>query len=194
MKRLSKWILGLALSLGAVAWAQSAARDAGRGGADRRISPQDVLTIVIVGEPNLPTDYRVSASGEIQFPFLDVVQVNGLTPRELDLKLEELLAKDYFVSPEVLVSVKEYRQEFVIVIGAVNRAGNVPLSAEQKMDILDAIAFAGGTTRSAKNAVEHTRDGKRTVYSLDKLKSESDPSRKVILKPGDILEVKESVF
>ena len=161
---------------------------------DRRISPQDVLTIVIVGEVGLPTDYRVSASGEIQFPFLDVVPVKGLTPRELDLKLEELLAKDYFVSPEVLVSVKEYRQEFVIVIGAVNRPGNLPLSAEQKMDILDAIAMAGGTTRAAKNSVEFTRAGKRTVFSIDKLKSETDPSRKVLLQPGDILEVKESVF
>jgi polysaccharide export outer membrane protein len=194
MKRLQSTILALCLGA-AAAWGQSpAATTPGSDAADRRIAPQDVLTIVIVGEPGLPTDYRVSASGEIQFPFLDVVPVKGLTPRELDLRLEELLAKDYFVSPDVLVSVREYRQEFVIVIGAVNRPGNLPMSAEQKMDILDAIASAGGTTRSAKNSVEHTRDGVRKVYSLDKLKSESDPSRKVILKPGDILEIKESVF
>ena len=165
-----------------------------RGSGDRKIAPQDVLNIVIVGEAGLPSDYRVSASGTIQFPFLDVVEVKGLTTRDLDLKLEEMLTKDYFVSPEVLVSVKEYRPEFVIVIGSVNRPGNIPLSAEQKMDILDAIAFAGGTTRSAKNQVEFTRDGKRVVYSIDKLKGESDPNRKVLLQPGDILEVKESVF
>lgn len=193
MKHLTVRTLALCL-LVAAAWAQTAANDPVAAGTDRRISAQDVLSIVIVGETGLPSDYRVSASGEIQFPYLDVVQVKGMTPRELDLKLEELLAKDYFVSPEVLVSVREYRQEFVIVIGAVNRPGNIPLTAEQKMDILDAIAFSGGTTRSAKNSVEFTRAGKRTVFSIDKLKSESDPSRKVLLQPGDILEVKESVF
>jgi len=193
MKQLSVLILGLLFGL-AGAWAQPTAGDPAATGSDRRISAQDVLSIVIVGEAGLPSEYRVSASGEIQFPFLDVVQVKGMTPRELDLKLEELLAKDYFVKPEVIVSVREYRQEFIIVIGAVNRPGNLPLSAEQKMDILDAIAFAGGTTRTAKNSVEFTRGGKRTVYSIDKLKSESDPSRKVLLQPGDILEVKESVF
>jgi len=179
------------LCLGALA--QSAAPAAGTGD-DRRIAPQDLLSIVIVGESGLPTDYRVSASGEIQFPFIGVVQVNGLTPRELARKLEQELSKDYFVSPEVLVTVKEYRQEFVIIIGQVNRPGSLPLSPEQRMDILDAIARAGGLTRLAKNEVEFTRDGKRQTFKLDQLKKESDPAKKIWLRPGDILEVKEAVF
>jgi polysaccharide export outer membrane protein len=184
-------LLTLCWSLGALA--QSAAPAAGTGD-DRRIAPQDLLGIVIVGESGLPTDYRVSASGEIQFPFIGVVQVNGLTPRELARKLEQELSKDYFVSPEVLVTVKEYRQEFVIIIGQVNRPGSLPLSPEQRMDILDAIARAGGLTRLAKNEVEFTRDGKRQTFKLDQLKKESDPARKIWLRPGDILEVKEAVF
>jgi polysaccharide export outer membrane protein len=184
-------LLTLCWSLGALA--QSAAPAAGTGD-DRRIAPQDLLSIVIVGEAGLPTDYRVSASGEIQFPFIGVVQVNGLTPRELARKLEQELSKDYFVSPEVLVTVKEYRQEFVIIIGQVNRPGSLPLSPEQRMDILDAIARAGGLTRLAKNEVEFTRDGKRQTFKLDQLKKESDPAKKIWLRPGDILEVKEAVF
>jgi polysaccharide export outer membrane protein len=184
-------LLTLCWSLGALA--QSAAPAAGTGD-DRRIAPQDLLSIVIVGESGLPTDYRVSASGEIQFPFIGVVQVNGLTPRELARKLEQELSKDYFVSPEVLVTVKEYRQEFVIIIGQVNRPGSLPLSPEQRMDILDAIARAGGLTRLAKNEVEFTRDGKRQTFKLDQLKKESDPAKKIWLRPGDILEVKEAVF
>lgn len=160
---------------------------------DRKIAPQDLLQIVIVGE-TLPTEYRVSASGTINFPFLEIVEVKGLTPRELDLKLTELLVKDYFVNPEVLVDVREYRQDFVRMIGQVNRPGPLTLKPEQQMDILDALSFAGGTTRLAKNEVEFIRDGQRQVFSIEKLKRETDPAKKVWLKPGDILEVRERIW
>lgn len=191
MKRLAH-LLGLALVLAAAALAQSTAPPADA--EDRPIAPQDLLGVVIVGESGLPTDYRVSASGEIQFPFIGIVKVSGLTPREAARKLEQELSRDYFVKPEVLVTVKEYRMDYVIVIGQVNRPGSLPLSPEQRMDILDAIARAGGLTRLAKNEVEFTRDGKREKFSLDRLKKESDPAKKIWLKPGDILEVKEAVF
>ncbi len=184
--------LWLALTLAVAVSAQSSAPP--EVSEDRPIAPQDLLGIVIVGEAGLPTDYRVSASGEIQFPFIGIVKVSGLTPREAARKLEQELSKDYFVKPEVLVTVKEYRLDYVIVIGQVNRPGNLPLSPEQRMDILDAIARAGGLTRLAKNEVEFTRDGKREKFSLDRLKKESDPAKKIWLRPGDILEVKEAVF
>ncbi|HOK78792.1 MAG TPA: polysaccharide biosynthesis/export family protein, partial [Verrucomicrobiota bacterium] len=87
--------------------------------AERKISPTDTLYITIVGETGLQTDFKVSASGTIQFPFLEVVEVAGLTPSELSLKLRELLMKDYFVDPQVLVTVKDYRADFVTVIGQV---------------------------------------------------------------------------
>ena len=160
---------------------------------DRKIAPQDVLHIVIVGE-NLPAEYRVSASGTINFPFLEVVEVRGLTPREVDTKLTELLSKDYFVKPEVLVDIKEYRQDFVRLMGQVNRPGPLALKPEQQMDILDALSSAGGTTRLAKNEVEFIRDGQRQTFSLDRLKRETDPAKKIWLRPGDIVEVKERVW
>lgn len=184
------FLLALAVAVSAPAQTTAPASDA----EDRPIAPQDLLGIVIVGEAGLPTDYRVSASGEIQFPFIGIVKVNGLTPREAARKLELELSKDYFVKPEVLVTVKEYRLDYVIVIGQVNRPGNLPLSPEQRMDILDAIARAGGLTRLAKNEVEFIRDGKREKISLDRLKKESDPAKKIWLRPGDILEVKEAMF
>lgn len=161
---------------------------------DRKIGPQDLLQIVIVGESNLPAEYRVSADGKIQFPFLDVVEVKGLTPRELDLELERLLSIDYFVNPEVLVTVKEYRQEYVRIIGQVNRPGQIPFRAEQKMDILDAIAAAGGTTRLARKDLEFTRDGVRQTLSIEKLKRETDPAKKIWLQPGDLIDVRETIW
>jgi polysaccharide export outer membrane protein len=161
---------------------------------DRRIAPQDTLQIVIVGERDIPTDFPVTASGTIEFPFLGTVEVKGLKPSEAASRLRQLLMKDYFVDPQVLVTVSRFRQEFIRVNGQVNRPGTVTLSPEQKMDILDAIAACGGTTRLASRKVEFTRKGITRTLSLEDLKRETDPTRKIWLEAGDSIDVKESTF
>lgn len=194
MNRFVVFSLAAFALLASAAGAQVNPPEAMPDGTDRPVAAQDVLSIVIVGETGLPTDFRVSASGTIQFPFLDVVEVKGLTPRELSQKLESELSKDYFVKPQVLVTVKEYRQDYVRVMGAVNRPGPVPLNAEQRMDILDAIAFANGVTRSASDKVEFTRNGRTQTFKIETLKRETDPQKKIYLQPGDTIMVRESVF
>lgn len=159
---------------------------------ERRISPTDTLYITIVGETGLQTDFKVSASGTIQFPFLEVVEVAGLTPSELSAKLRELLMKDYFVDPQVLVTVKDYRADFVTVIGQVQRPGPIMLTGERRYDILDCIALAGGTTRLASNTIEYTHKGETRKLSLDKIKNEKDPAKRIYVEAGDIIEVKET--
>jgi len=158
---------------------------------DRKIEPGDILSITIVGETGLETEFRVSSSGEIQFPFLDVVKVAGLTPLELKKKLETLLKKDYFVDPQVIVTVKQYRPTYVRVLGAVRNPGLVPLPGDQKFDILDVIASAGGTTRYAKSKVKYTHNGKTVTLSLDDLKRSK---KKIWVQDGDIVEVEERIF
>ena len=41
---------------------------------ERKIAPTDLLLISIVGEAGLQTGFRVSSSGTIQFPFIEVVE------------------------------------------------------------------------------------------------------------------------
>jgi len=160
--------------------------------AERKISPTDTLFITIVGETGLQTDFKVSASGAIQFPFLELVDVAGLTPSDLSTKLRELLMKDYFVDPQVLVTVKDYRADFVTVIGQVQRPGPIMLTGERKYDIVDCIALAGGTTRLASNSIEFTHRGESRKLSLDKIKTERDPAKRIYVEAGDIIEVKET--
>lgn len=163
---------------------------------DRKIAPNDLLFITIVDEKDLQTDFRVSSSGTLQFPFIENVDATGLTPAELAARIkEQLIAKEYFVDPQVLVLVKDYRKQYVRVNGQVTKPGLVELPGEQKFDIIDAIAFAGGTTRLAnENKIEFTRNGKTTTYSLRKLKEEADPNRRMWVESGDIIDVKEVLF
>ena len=186
-------LLSLALWIATAVWTQPLAQVAGTE-PERRIAANDLLFITIVGERDLQTEFRVSSAGTIQFPFLDEVSVGGLTPAELRTRLRDLLMKDYFVDPQVIVTVKDYRSEFVRVVGQVNRPGAIPHTGEQKLDVYDIITMAGGVTGRARNSVEYTHKGITRTLKLDDLKKETDPSKKIWVQPGDIIEVKESVL
>jgi len=162
---------------------------------DRKIAPGDLLLIVIVGEKDLPVEFRVSASGTIDFPYLGTVEVKDKTPTEVAAQLKEGLQKDYYVDPQVSVSVKEYRKQFVRVIGQVVRGGLIELPGDQRFDLVDALAAAGGLTSLAnKNKISITRSGKTETYSLDQLKSIKDPAKRVWVEPDDLIEVAEKLL
>jgi polysaccharide export outer membrane protein len=181
-------LLGLA-GPGPAVWAQEAQK------ADRKIAPQDILNILIVGEKDLPIEFPVSATGTIFFPFLESVEVKDKTPAEVAAIIKEALAKDYFVNPQVYVSVKQYRKEFVRVIGQVVRPGLVELPGEQRFDLVDALAAAGGLTNLAnKNKISITRKGKTETYSLNQLRDIKDPDKRVWVEPDDLIEVPQSIL
>ena len=81
------------------------------------------------------------------------------------------------------------------VLGKVNREGLVEIPSDSKMDILEAIARAGGFAATAdKNKIQLTRNGKTVTYRFDELKKLKDPDSKLWVEPGDVVFVKESFF
>ncbi|MFO1499091.1 MAG: polysaccharide biosynthesis/export family protein [Verrucomicrobiota bacterium] len=189
----------LHLSLAAVlpivcfAWAAFAAR--AEDADDRRIAPSDIIIVEVFGEKDLCGEHRVQQGGTIKYPLLGNVYVAGKTPSEVATVLAEKLEADYLVDPQVNVMVKEYRLRTVSVIGKVNREGAVELPAEQKIDIIEGIARAGGLSPLAnKNKIELSRNGKTTMYKFDDVKKIKDPQKKVWLEPGDVIYVHESLF
>jgi polysaccharide export outer membrane protein len=186
------------LGLCGLAWVQAADTNspvaAGEGTADYKICPQDIIIIHIVGEVELPIEYRVSAEGEIRFPFLESVKVAGKTPNAVaSLIKDRLINEDFFVDPQVVVNVKEYRIRTVSVFGEVNKPGPVVLPAERRVDIVEAINTAGGLTRLAKkNDIRLTRKGKTESYKFNDLIEIQDSAKKIWLEPEDVIVVKES--
>ncbi len=163
--------------------------------ADRKVAPADTLTIVVLGEKDLELELRVEASGTIKFPLLGEVLVSGKTTVEVAKLLEEKLDKDFLVNPQVTINVKEYRSATVSVIGYVGKPGAIPLPSERAMDILEAIAESGGFASTAnKNKIELTRKGKTFTFKFDELRKVTDPSKKVLVEPGDVIYVPESFF
>lgn len=170
----------------------------GQVSAQYKIAPQDILIIDVVGEKELMREVRVGADGKVSFAWFSDIGVTGKTIAEVEKEIRDMLDKDYIVNPRVLVTVKEYRTRDVSVWGFVNKPGSVPLSAEQPMTIVDAIAKAGSIvpSRGDKNKIFFTRPGKleKKQFKFDDLNNENDRSRIIYLEPGDVIEVGEKAF
>jgi polysaccharide export outer membrane protein len=163
--------------------------------ADYKVSPQDVLTISVIGEKDLTQECRVTTSGTITYAWLSNVEVAGKTAQQIEQELRAALDKDYLVEPTVIVALKEYRARDVNVLGQVNKPGPVAIPPERPMTVVEAISRAGGfSVRGNPNKIEFTRRGKKTQLRMDDLNRVTDPSKTLYVEPGDIIEVGEKVL
>ena len=96
-----------------------------------------------------------SAGGEITLPLIGVVVAGNLTPRELELVLQELLRRDFIKDPHVSVHVTEMESHAVSVMGAVKQPGVVQIRGSRSL--LEVLALAGGLAPDAGSTVHVVR-------------------------------------
>jgi len=118
---------------------------------DYRIGPNDLLGITVFDVPELSLPVRVSASGEISLPLLGLVRCEGMTPRELELVLAELLRRSYMKNPHVTVQVTEVESHPVSVVGAVTKPGVFQIRGPRPL--LELLSMAGGLAPEAGESV-----------------------------------------
>ena len=109
---------------------------------DYRIGPEDLLEISVFEDEKLNKTVRVSSQGNISLPLLGILRVKGLTANELEKEIRDLLAEKYFQDPHVSVFIKEYRNQRISVMGAVEKPGVFDVTGQKT--ILDLLAMAGG--------------------------------------------------
>src|SRR6266704_3186473 len=114
---------------------------------DYRIGFDDVLDISVFEAQELNRQVRVSSAGEISLPLLESVRVAGLTPRELELVLEELLRRTYMKDPHVSVFVREMQSHPVSVLGAVRKPGVFQVRGSKTL--LEILSLAEGLADDA---------------------------------------------
>ncbi|MFZ1060004.1 MAG: polysaccharide biosynthesis/export family protein [Candidatus Rokuibacteriota bacterium] len=120
------------------------------------VGPRDVLTITVWGQPDLSRDYPVDPDGLVPFPLVGRVKAGGLTTRAFAARLSELLEKDYLVNPQVMVSVKEYLSQKVLVLGEAGRPGVFYLTGPTTL--LEILSKAGGLAKGAGKQILLVRD------------------------------------
>jgi polysaccharide export outer membrane protein len=151
---------------------------------ESRIGPDELLQITVFEAPDLNRTLRVSAKGEISFQLLGPVKAGGLTPRQLELVLQELLRRTYMKDPHVGVFVQELQSHPVSVVGAVKRPGVFQIRGTKT--VLELLSMAEGLADDAGDTVLVMR-GASTSESSGGVHAEQESKKvgNVSTTPGD---------
>jgi polysaccharide biosynthesis/export protein len=125
--------------------------------AEYTIGPEDVLAITVFEAQELNREVRVAANGEISLPLLGAVRASGLTPRQLETTLEELLHQKYMKDPHVGVFVRDMESHPVSVMGAVHKPGVYQIRGSKSL--LEILSLAEGLADDAGEDVIILRGG-----------------------------------
>jgi len=129
---------------------------------DYLVGPQDVLKIIVFGEPTLGGSVRVDSDGTVPFQYLQRVKAADLTILQIAESIRKGLADGYVRNPQVSVEVEQYHSQNVYVLGEVKAAGKYPVSGNATL--LDVLTQAGSTTPTAGHwvLINHARPGGAT--------------------------------
>jgi len=159
---------------------------------DYVIGGEDLLEINVFEQPDLDRTVRVSGDGTISVPLLGVIPVSGLTVKETEARLRDLLSAKYLTDPQVTVFVKEAKSKKISVVGAVSKPGTVEMLGQRSL--LEAISEAGGLTQQAGKDLYVLRSDRsgatsRIDIDLDDLMIKGNPELNIPILPGDVINI-----
>lgn len=184
---------------------KAAAQTGGEGGAGAEmgseasssyiVQPLDYLRFRIIGEPETEVEVRVSSDGSVALPYIGTVTIANKTVYEAQRQVYDLYNGDYYVNPQVDLTIIAYSDRSVEVLGYVGKQGSVPFPSEKPLYLLEAISRAGGFQELGnRRAVEirRVREGQENetlVVDTTAISPRDHP-----LRDGDIINVPRRVW
>jgi protein involved in polysaccharide export with SLBB domain len=163
------------------------------------LGPNDQVAVEVFGEDDLRTNGRLNAEGNLSLPLLGSVKLASLTLTQAASRLTELYGRDYLVNPKVNVMLIGYAKRRFTILGQVNRPGSyeMPEGSPGGVDLLEAIAMAGGYTRIAapeRVTVRRQSGDKDQIMKVDAKRLAKTGGGNFFVRPGDTISVAESIF
>jgi polysaccharide export outer membrane protein len=154
----------------------------------------DLLVIEVLGLEEFSRRVRILGDGTIKLPLIGYLEVEGLTPNQVESRVGELLEeRDLVNDPLVSVFVEEYVSQGVVVMGAVNVPGTYQIVGGKTL--FDVLFAAGGIKGGARDIVvlREISEGVMDRLEVDatRLVVEGDLSADISLTAGDIVMVPE---
>src|SRR6266571_1376482 len=163
------------------------------------LSSNDQVAVEVFGEEDLRTNGRLNPEGNLSVPLLGSIHLAGLTLTQAASKLTELYGRDYLVNPKINVVLLSYAKRRFSILGQVNRPGSyeMPESSPGGIDLLEAIAMAGGYTRIAapeRITVRRQGAGGDQIFKVNAKRFTKGSGGGFHVEPGDTITVGESIF
>jgi polysaccharide export outer membrane protein len=155
----------------------------------------DEFNLRVHDEKQLSGKYVVSTDGTINMPWINRVEVEGLTCSEIETKISKRLADGYLRTPTVSCTIEEYQSKRVYIFGEVQEPGSY--SYTSNITVVEAIGMVGGMTeRAAPNSAKlkrKTESGEVVVeIPLGDIVEGRQPDFKLF--PGDIVFVPKAAY
>ncbi len=165
-----------------------------------RLGPRDRIQITVFRHADLNLESAVSSSGTITYPLIGTMLVEGLTALQLQENLKNALEKDYLQRADVSVQIIDYKSKVAVVLGKVNRTGEIPLT--KPLNLIDVLSIAGGVSSNDVKKIMVIRPSEEPVagapparrrdmllIDYQKLFKEADLSLNIPIQNKDIVVV-----
>ena len=154
-----------------------------------RVSPGDVLSIMVWKEPDLMRQVIVRPDGVFSFPLAGSIQTSGKSVEEIEVIVKERLER-FIPDPVVTVATEQISGNDIYVIGQVNRPGQ--FSPTARIDVTQALSLAGGTSPFAQvsNIKILRRIDKNLIaipFNYGDIEKGKRLNQNIILEPGDVV-------
>jgi protein involved in polysaccharide export with SLBB domain len=160
------------------------------------LSPNDQVAVEVFGEDDLRANGRLSPEGNLNVPLLGSIHLAGLTPTQAASRLTELYSRDYLVNPKINVTLVSYGSRRFTMLGQIGHPGIFEMAPEG-IDLLEAVAMAGGYTRIAAperiTVRRHTASGEQ-IIKVNAKRFTKGKGGGFRVEPGDTITVGESIF
>jgi len=157
------------------------------------LGSDDVIQIDVMRHPEFSGVYPVNLEGKIQYKFVGDIEVARLNKKGLEEKLRNIIA-NFVISPEVNVTVLEYKSKVIYILGEVGQPGKYYMRSET-IPVREALMLAGLPLQSAAmrkcriispDESGRVRTKKVDVYSV---LYGGDLRYNYEMRPGDVLYV-----
>ncbi len=165
-----------------------------------QLSANDAIAVEVFGEEDLKTITRLNAEGNVSLPLVGPVHLGGLSLTQAMARVRELYARDYLVNPKVNVTLLGFAKRRFTVLGQVNKPGSyeMPEGSPSGIDLLEAVAMAGGYTRIAApervSVRRHAGTNAEQILRVDAKRLARGQGGSFRVEPDDTITVGESVF
>lgn len=140
------------------------------------------------------TEHKVTvqADGTVSLPYQEALQVSGMTPREIDQHVTQVISK-YERHPRVDVQVLKARSKTVSIFGEVQNLTRQPTGpgtyfVSGKESLVNFLSRAGGPSKDADlTRVQIIRNGKTVVLNLDRAIKQGDWAENAMIDHGDTI-------
>lgn len=114
---------------------------------DYRVQPYDTFEVTVLQLDSVNRTVQVSPTGEIALPLAGILQVAGMTTKEIADLIAVRLSQHELQHPEVTVALKEAVNRKFTVEGSVTQPGVYPLTGS--LTLMQGVATAKGSDQYA---------------------------------------------